>query len=154
MTKLYMSYETESHCVREPDPEDSWDNGDYTGDYHVTGVRLTPGWYDSYETEEEVKAGDTVHVVYVAYDSGSTFGTDGGYGEIIAVTKDSVKAVMVEDWVEQELRLGYDYSFNRDKKNRASKPWPEGVPVKGYLSCHGYFEHNQRVRIETFIVRS
>lgn len=153
MTKLYLDYESESHCVREADPTDSWDNGDYTGDYHVTGVHLTGGMRDGYETDEEFAVGDTAHVVYVAYDSGSTFGTDGGYGEIIAVTKDAVKAVMVEDWVNRELRLGYDYSFKKDK-NRASKPWPEGVPVKTYLSCDGYFEHNQRVRLASFIVRS
>ena len=147
MTKLYCSYETESHQVRPPDPEDSWDNGDYTGDYWVTGVHLTGGMRDAYESEEEVEVGDTVHVVYVAYDTSSTFGTDGGYGEVIAVTKDAVKAIAAESWTQAEIEA---FSYNR---KRNTLEWPEGLPKPTFLSCTGYFEHNQRVRLQSFLVR-
>ena len=86
MTTLYIGYDSTRWEERAPDPDDPWDAGNYGGDYRVAGVFLSGGMRDYHETPEDIKAGDTVHVVYISYYSGSTFGTQGGYGDIIAVT--------------------------------------------------------------------
>ena len=148
-TELYLDYESSSTEIRSPDPNDKWDAGDSTGDYWVTGVTLEKGWRDFFVSEEDISVGDTVHVVYIAYDSGSTFGTDGGYGEIVIVTKDEWKAALVEEYLEARVRGEYSYP-----KTKNVVTWPKDAgkePV--YLSGFGYFDHNQRVRNATFVVK-
>ena len=149
-TELYIDYHSTTTEVRAPDPDDPWDNGDTTGDYEVVGVRLTQGYRDKFTSDEEIVEGDVVHVVYVAYDSGSTFGTDGGYGEIIAMTKSEELSLEALMYTEAMVSSGRYYINKGDKR---SVVWPDGLgPERTYYSCIGYFEHNQRPRLERFVV--
>lgn len=147
--KLYLSYDSETHTTRDADPDDPWDAGDETGDFWVTGVSLTPGMRDLYETDEDIKVGDPVWVVYVSYDSGSTFGTSGGYGEIIAVTKSAEAAQAAWGWTEEQI----GHKYTRKGKGKKDFAWPSGLTEPAYLSCVGYFEHNQVVKVDNFVVR-
>lgn len=96
--EVYVKYWDERWNEGGYDPEDSWSRDSYGGDYWTTGVTLTPGAHDSYETNEEIAVGDTVYVVSVTYGDGDTFGSDGGYGQIVYVGKDKELAEKIEKW--------------------------------------------------------
>ena len=149
MTKLYCSYISNTWSTRDADPEDPWDSGDEDGTYDVVGVHISAGWYDAYDSPEEVVVGDTVWVVWVQYGSGSTFGSDAGYGSIVAVTKADGIAQAAAAWAEGTISHGR-------KKSADAPPWPKSLGDTDqavYQSWNGYFEWGQVVKIGSFVVQ-
>lgn len=136
MTTVYCMYSQTRWVTREADPTDDWDAGDEDGDYEVTGVSLMPGWRDSIDSPDEIKAGDIVWAVWVVYGTGSTFGSSGGEGQILTVTKDAELAVAANEWAD------------------GKGTWPKELGDEPYKNWTGYFEWLQHVRIETFVVQS
>lgn len=131
---------------RSPDSNDSWDRGDDGGDYTVTGVSLSPGARDYFESPEDIKEGDTVYVTYVVYGDGDTFGRTGGYHKIIAVTKNVTLAEKAQEWAESiryETRLGV-----------GKTDWPSELGTEPYPSWLNYFSWLQSVRMEAFKVQA
>lgn len=148
MTQLYCSYDQRSWTTREADPEDPWDNGDDDGSYDVIGVHLTGGYRDAIDSHEDVAVGDTVWVVWVQYGSGSTFGTDGGYGSIVCATKNAELAQAAAMWADGTIIGGYG-------RKAAASPWPEALGDRQctYEPWNGYFEWGQTVKIAPFVVQ-
>lgn len=96
MTQVIVSAETEVWSTRDPDPDDSWDAGDTAG--RVVGVRAWTareweqktryGGYAHWEGDLPVEPGDCVYAVVADYESGSTFGRDGGHASVVDVFTD------------------------------------------------------------------
>lgn len=161
MTKLYCDYDSRTWLIRERDYEDRWDQGDYDGYYNIIGVYLSSGFREEYESVEEIALGDTVHVVWIEYKSGSTFGKSAGHGEVIAVTKNENLALAAKAWGEASITVRH----NRGKKNSYPQ-WPQELapPVYGdykyadltkqdLFPWTGYFEHAQVVKRAIFVVK-
>jgi hypothetical protein len=99
--KIVVSAETEVHTTRNPDPTDSWDQGDTAG--HVSNVfafldKSTGHYYgDSVSRDLNVTYGDTVYAVVADYESGSTFGRSGGHAQVLDVfTTEEDAAALLE----------------------------------------------------------
>lgn len=148
--ELYCDYDEESWCERERYDDDPWDNGDYAGRWWVTGVSLSPGFREGVETADDVKVDDKVWIVYVSYNSGSTFGTDGPYGSVISATKSLEQAQAVMAWCEE----GADWPEGVVSRHRY---WSDGSwGQKGwqdYRPWDGYFEWGQMFYIQQFEVK-
>lgn len=139
--ELYCSYDQTEHNIGGYDPEDSWSRDSYSGDYWVTGVYLTGGMRDSVESNEDIKAGDLVYVTYAVYTTGDTFGSDGGRGCIVAVSKNYDIAIQAEKWC------------NNTPIDPIQIPWPPSLPEISYRPWDGYFEYLDSVRTESFVVQ-
>lgn len=143
--KLYCAYDQTHHNVGGLDPEDSWSRDSYDGDYWVTGVHLSGGMRDEVETPkgESFEVGDTVHVAYVVYTTGDTFGSDGGNSAMLVATADIEVARAAEKWAHQANIYGY-----------CEESWAVGMESPPYPSWSGYFEHVDDIRIFTGLVQS
>lgn len=138
MTKIVVSVDTEVWQTREPDPDDSWDAGDTSG--RVVGVRAWTardweqerryGGYDSWDGDLDVSAGDYVYAVVADYESGSTFGRDGGHASVVDVFSDIETADACAEAAEQ----AQDYRFEFQGREY-------------YASWQGYFESLNEIRV-------
>jgi hypothetical protein len=140
MTKIVVSVETEVWTVRLPDPDDSWDAGDTGG--RVVGVRAWTardweqnsfrryGGYDSWEGGLAVNPGDYVYAVVADYESGSTFGRDGGHASVLDVFAD----ITMADELAQVAENAVEYSFRYNGRDY-------------YASWLGYFESLNEMRV-------
>ena len=145
MTKIVVSAETETWTERDPDPDDSWDAGDTAG--RVTDVYAWVArdweqddysWGSAWRGDLPVQAGQYVYAVVADYSSGSTFGRDGGYAQVVDVFADVETADAL-----RQLADGYhnDYRFEFQGKEY-------------FANWCGYFESLQdmkvwAVRVET-----
>lgn len=73
MTKLIIEVDRREYCTRDPDAGDEWDAGDSAADIRVVAASIANRYYDI-KTEQDIQPGDKVYVVWVNYDTGSTFG--------------------------------------------------------------------------------
>jgi hypothetical protein len=129
--KVLIDTETYVYQTREPDPEDSWDMGDSAG-YVSNVIARDPGTRgvssyrgsDSIVIELPVKIGDTIYAVVADYESGSTFGRDGGHASVLDafMTIEEAEALIK---VAKEPSAGYAFTYNG---------------VEYYRSWEGYFE--------------
>lgn len=138
MTKIVVSVETEVWTTRDRDPDDDWDAGDTAG--RVVGVHTWTarewenktyyGGYDSWSGELDVQAGDYVYAVVADYESGSTFGRDGGHASILDVFTDVKEADSLCIVAEKAKDFKFFYG---DKEY--------------YASWTGYFEYLQDMKV-------
>lgn len=140
MKQIVVSVETEVWSVRDPDPDDSWDVGDTAG--RVVGVRAWElrdwenstfrryGGYDSWTGPLDVEAGDYVYAVVADYESGSTFGRDGGHCSVVDVFAD----IETADACAKAAELAQEYRFKFQGREY-------------YASWQGYFESLNELRV-------
>lgn len=140
MTKIVVSVETEVWTTRDRDPDDDWDTGDTAG--RVVGVRAWEardwegstfrryGGYDSWSGELDVQAGDYVYAVVADYESGSTFGRDGGHASVVDVFSD----IETADACAQAAEAAKEYRFEFQGREYYA-PW------------QGYFESLNELRV-------
>lgn len=143
--KLYCEYNQTHTNIGGFDPEDSWSRDSIEGDYWVTSVHLSGGIRDEVESPEgeTFEVGDTVHVAYVVYTTGDTFGSDGGYSTRLVATKDLAVAEAAVEWAKSVSTYG-----------ESKEPWAKGMERPPYPSWYGYFEHLDDARIFTGLVQS
>jgi hypothetical protein len=143
--ELYCDYTVTRQNIGGYDPEDSWSRDSHTGDYVVNSVHLSGGMRDSVESPEgeTFEVGDIVHVAYVVYTSGDTFGYDGGYSHLLVATKDIEVAMEAEKWAREVSGFGY-----------CEESWAKGMKTPPYPSWVGYFESIDAVRIFTGLVQA
>lgn len=143
--KLYCAYDQTHRNVGGFDPSDSWSRDSHEGDYWVTGVHLSGGMRDEVESPfgETFEVGDHVHVVYVVYTTGDTFGSDGGNSSVLVATKDIGVARAADRWARDVKTYGH-----------CAEDWAVGMESPPYPSWYGYFEHVDDVRIFTGTVQS
>ena len=136
MTKVYTVMEGRYETVREPYPDDSWDNGDDR--YNLSDIHVyTNGSYSEFEVEAGV--GEKVHVVYVSYGTGNTFGT----------TSSEVEILDVFDRLEDaEALVSAVHRFNDgDSQGRIREYSFEHNGKTYYANWVGYFENFEDIDI-------
>ena len=119
-----------------------------TYDFSVDGVSLTShgGWHeDKLGTLVDVKAGDPVFVLYMTYDTGDTFGTAKGKGEVIWVFKDAVLAMKAkQQWKEENDKHDPEFSIRFEVDG--------GEFITQSNPAAGYFENVGYIDVSTFLV--
>jgi hypothetical protein len=143
--ELYCDYDQTSYNVGGHDQNDEWSRDSSEGDYWVTGVRLSGGFRDVVESApgETFKEGDEVHVVYVVYTTGDTFGSDGGHSSLLVATKDIEIALAAEAWAKKVNDFG-----------TCDEEWARGMKSPPYPAWVGYFERLDAVRIFSGVVQA
>lgn len=148
MTRIVVTAETNTWTTREPDPDDRWDSGDTAGE--VSNVvafveQEKVHYYGSSHGKDlpGINVDDMVYAVVADYESGSTFGRDGGHAQVLDVFATAAEAQDLADAAlkpdRKEERWGrmvdvFDYSFTHNGKNY-SRAWV------------GYFESLNRLDI-------
>lgn len=156
MTKLYLSYMSQTHTG-----SDSYDNGEWDcyhseyGTAYYTGISLTPGFKDIIETDEDYVEGDIVSLCYVVYSTGNTFGHSEGHLQALAVSKDAKELDVIQTWAYEvdDLARKREYvSYDLKTHKNVKTKWPKNIKPIDYPEFVGYFEALQCARIEQFIV--
>lgn len=87
MTQIVVSAEVETWTTRDRDPDDDWDQGDTAGRVDNVWAAVDTGSHayygESHGKDVEANVGDTVYAVVADYESGCTFGRDGGHAQVL-----------------------------------------------------------------------
>jgi len=101
---------------------------------------------DLFPNEAEVEPGDDIHIVYVSYDTGDSFGRESGRRVHLWAFSDRKRAHQLADALTNDARANPDYDFDH-------KPFEfEGVPISTN-EWKGYFEQFICADVETVLVR-
>lgn len=147
---LYLHYNQYEHVIH----DDLGKNGPYSGSYEYRStyenisIRLNNKGYDyrSYHTDEEIKKGDTVHVIYCIYSTGDTFGRHHSGGiEIMYVTKNEADANAVYKALNNYKRPARAWTS-------ASNISTSTGEISMYIPWDGYFESLDELHYEIMIV--
>lgn len=141
--KLYVKYHESGESGREEHGEGSWDYTWWENNYfEVWGVSLNKDDIYNFETFDvcfDVVEGETVHVLYMIYSTGDTFGHSRGNGEILWVFKDFDKAeAAAKSLRENENSYSIDILDEENNFVRLNNPGS------------GYFERIEQITIESF----
>lgn len=143
--ELFVQYENYcTHSFREDVEYGDWEE---EWEFYPRGVVASSRgqWSGLAHSEEkfnvsfDAKPGDTVHVLYMIYGQGDSFGHGRGYNEIIWVFKDLAVAQQAQKNI-LDKQEAYTINFEEDS----------GITVAFSNPGSGYFEHVQRVEIESF----
>jgi hypothetical protein len=123
--KFNVSVYTEVTC--EADPEDEWSRASTSGSVTVNGATLVEkDGYDCLGVAADLKPGDTIWLVWAQYETGDSFGRDGGQYELL------------------EVQPTYERAIERQKHYASvsdySVPW------------NGYFESLDGIYVEEFVL--
>ncbi len=102
-----------------------------------------PYWAE--DVNLNVSLGDTVYPVIATYETGDTFGRDGGQTDVLDVFATYEKAESLSAWIESIARDDY----RRDGRYAFSETF-EGKEY--HLAWRGYFENFQKVDIYPCVV--
>lgn len=130
----------------EGDYEYSWEEHNSYSYYHAyivtegySEVTLFPG-------EKEAEPGDDIHVVYVSYDTGDSFGREYDRREHLWAFTDKKKAMQLAETIYEDAKQNPDYDY----KNRPLNF--EGAPINTN-TWKGYFEHFNNADIVTLTAK-
>ncbi len=156
--KIVVGAEVEVQNIGGADPDDDWSRDSTSG--YVSNVTAREAkefevgafqWYtESWDGElEGVNVGDTIYAVVADYETGDTFGRDGGNAQILDVfaTQEEAEGLAAAALQKEtralpaysEWRRGYDYSFTYNGKEY-------------HRSWAGYFEHLQSLDVWEVVV--
>lgn len=135
-----IEYDCHGHTTRECDHTDSWDRGDTSTTWYVTGVKLVDKvGYKVIAYPGELKPGDTINLLYAVYSTGDSFGSDeDGSIEFISVHKDAELAFKNKT----KLKNDHDTIIHDD-----------GTEEKIYVPWNGYFESLSYLSVDQFILK-
>lgn len=123
MAKFRIMDTSVVHWDREPDEDDSFDQGVKVEYHTINGVILVDEekerrpWYNI-ETDIDVKVGDTVWFVYVIYTTGSTFGQAKGNIEYIDIFTDENEAFACYKTIKDDEITKYEFSYTNNGKTK------------------------------------
>jgi hypothetical protein len=145
--EIFVQYESIcTHSYREDRAYGDWSE-EY--DFDVKGVSISSrGRWSGLAYDEdkmhvgfEVEAGTPVHVLWMTYGTGDSFGHGDGYGEILWVFKDAnVANVALETW----RKYGEQYSITIKDDN--------GREITLSNPGSGYFESINSLQVDTFLL--
>lgn len=147
--ELFVQYETIcTHDYHEGVQYGEWEED---WDFSVKGVITSSRgqWSGLAHSEEkfnvsfEAKSGDTVHVLYMIYSQGDSFGRGRGYNEIIWVFNDFETAHQAQKDI-LDKKESWTINFQDEAGNKIEFSNPGA----------GYFEYVQRVEVESFVLQS
>lgn len=144
-TKFTVDYDSYTHTTREPYPDDDWDRGDTHTDVSINGVVMC----DSDKYFDLVLPGDydpskPLYLLWASYDTGDSFGRDGGKAEFIDLFQDHERAQAALKVLQQATDDSFEGSYIRD----------DGTPIKIYVPWVGYFESLNYITVESVYVRN
>lgn len=143
MTNLSIDVDVERFIISEPDPNDSWDYGQSGMNVTVLGASIVEDdrGYKVLNTKDHFAPGDIGYVLWVHYDTGSTFGSEQVY-QIVAVLKDKDFAYKYKSYIEKDYKTVYQsFDFRREF---------EGYHF--YADWKGYFEHLNSVNVTEVMI--
>ena len=140
---LHLEYSSHTEETSEVDPDDDWSRASTQTYWDIKGISLSSkdGEY-ALPAGFPVEVGDEVHVLYVVYSTGDSFGhDDGAYLEVLSFHKKSEVAfknlAAVESYMgSSELAIEFD----------------NGEILKRQVSWDGYFESLDFARVGTYKV--
>ena len=141
MTKLQINHSRHEYVTREPDPEDGWDHGNTAATIQVYGASLAGRWYDI-ESDFDVKVGDTLYLVWVDYDTGSTFGRACNQVEFVDVFRSEKEASALRDSILKGDIKDYSVKYINDGKEKSHD-----------VEWVGYFEGLNNAHVDEFVVK-
>jgi hypothetical protein len=119
-------------------------------DYHYYGASIVEG--DGYSDvslfpgEAEVELGDDIHIVYVSYDDGDSFGREYDRRVHLWAFSDRKRAYQLAEAIAADAEANPDYDFDH-------KPLMfEDVPISTN-EWKGHFERFNRADVETVTVK-
>lgn len=141
--KIYVEYNETGDSGSETHGESRWDYTWWSSNYfELKGVTLdlkTPYNVETFDVCFDAVDGDTVHVLYMIYSTGDTFGSSTGNGEVLWVFKDFEKAEnAAKSLRENQNKYSIDILDEENNFVRLNNPGS------------GYFEHIERITIESF----
>lgn len=122
--KLYVDLETQTYTIDPPEGgDDPWRHqGNYGADVYFRGVSLKSKPYTRYSDECEVsfepKEGDIVYVLYCVHTSGSTFGSTGGYTNVVGIFQKAETAYAAQ----RRILAHYDHFHRAGRRMATCKP--------------------------------
>lgn len=152
MARVVVSAETRTWETRPRDPSDSWDNGDTAGEVTNVVAFLEPrevSYYgDSHGKDiEGADIGTTVYAVVADYESGCTFGRDGGHASVLDFFTDPAEAKALAEaalkpdsegrnWRgDKEKVCGYSFEYNGQTYHRAWVGYFESLNTLDVWEC-------------------
>lgn len=154
MTKVYVGYESSTN-YSDYDSSDSWDRPNTEqvvyGWFATVGHDKDKGNPFSFHSGdfdiEGIEPGNILHIVYVSYDTGDTFGHDSGQICILDAFTDFKKAERLAKAVSGDYKNEPGFSFERKGNNLI-------VDGEEYYTgtWKGYFESMNYCSIETVMV--
>lgn len=138
MTTVYINTESWTEVTRESngEPYDGEDTST-TWDFRGLSMRQGNGYWETFETDFDVKAGDIVFPVYVVYSSGDSFSLlEGHYFEMMEIFKTPEEAYEFEKFLNG---VTGEYSV-KYKEKTYHIPW------------YGYFDSLDRISVETCMI--
>lgn len=145
--ELFVQYE--SICIDSYREDREYGDWSDTWSFDVKGVCASSRgrWAglaydeDKFNVGFEAKAGDAVHVLWMTYSTGDSFGHGDGYGEILWVFKDAdVARQALNTWKEKSEEYSITIKDETGKKIQLSNPGS------------GYFESVNSLQVDTFIL--
>lgn len=141
--RILIDTETRTWTNRERDESDEWDNGDTGSEVSNVTARLTDRDVTDYSDDSIVRElpvgpGDTVYAVVADYESGSTFGRNGGYASVLDVFTTEIEAAALALAAAQEPGDDrYAFTYNGETY---------------YRSWEGYFDRLQSMDVWVLVV--
>lgn len=140
MNKYNVAFDYGRYCIRPIDPNDSWDIGESGMNVTIKGISHSPPYndynYQVVNTRDGFSVGETVYLVWVKYETGSTFGSDETF-ELLEVFETPAEAQELKTYIECNTSDKFKFSVGGREY---------------YASWNGYFEHLQEVNIEQLVM--
>lgn len=139
--KLYVDYS--SNCYEHYTSPEQWGSWYSHSDPSIDGVHIRKSIGESFEVPFDVEVGDTVLVLYMVYSTGDSFGHSTGNLSI--------------EWVFKDKQLAYDAYNKLVEAEKAEKyhfmvALEDGSEMTLYNPSHGYFEHMERIDLQSMRV--
>lgn len=118
-------------------------------DYSYGKARIVTDGYadmDLFPGEAEVEPGDDIHIVYVAYSTGDSFGNEDGVREHLWAFSDRKRALDLADAVSEDAEANPEYDFEHQPLMFNS------VPI-ATNTWKGYFERFTEADVVSVTVR-
>ena len=152
---MMLYIEVDSSCL-----EDYWDGEQYGDwyqslDFSIKSVHLQKPEYATYEEFEvpfDVVSGDEVHILWMMYSSGDSFGQSDGNHELIWIFKDKEVAKAAEI---SYTNIATNESINNNCDHDSSMITiviDSGEEMKLSNPAWGYFENVSSINLQTFKV--
>lgn len=140
-TRVWIKLDQHSESTREASSDDSWDRGDTSTSWYVQGATMRENDRSSYysaEYEGDLKPGDIVHLLYVVYSTGDSFGHDhNAQFDFVGVYKNHDVAAANRAELEKFSDRNFSYE---DGGNNAKLKTDDGQEYDYYVPWLGYFE--------------
>lgn len=151
--EVFVHYD--SRCIHSERAEEqfgSWSEENQFTLEDVSTKRSNRYCNDQFDVEFDAKPGDTVHVLYMIYGSGDSFGNSSGHGEILWVFKDRLLAEEALKRWQYACDLHGDWRHD-NKQQSCTFHVDGGRWIKLSNPVYGYFERLTTLELRAMILQ-